>query len=162
MLGIRPAQYLGDLSYSWYLWHWPCIVFAAALWPTTTHSGLYAAGFSLLPAWLAYRLVESPIRFTPQLYREGIYTIMKDHFGTHNRDSSQPSSRFPQLSRRSTSHNSSSEHHNHHRSSYERRADDADKASNGYGHYGTNGHNGGSHGHAAYGGENGGGARERI
>jgi peptidoglycan/LPS O-acetylase OafA/YrhL len=62
-LGIRPARYLGDLSYSWYLWHWPSIVFAAALWPGASNSGLYAALFSLLPAWLAYRLVESPIRF---------------------------------------------------------------------------------------------------
>lgn len=83
----------------------------------------------------------------PQLYREGIYTIVKDHFGTHTRESSQSSSRFPQLSRRST---------------YERRNDDPDKASNGYGHYGgSNGYNGGSNGHGAYGGENGG-TRERI
>ncbi len=65
-LAVRPAQYLGDLSYSWYLWHWPCIVFAAALWPTAGYSGSWAAVFSLLPAWLAYRLVESPVRFTPQ------------------------------------------------------------------------------------------------
>ena len=32
-LGARPAVWIGDLSYSWYLWHWPLIVFARALWP---------------------------------------------------------------------------------------------------------------------------------
>lgn len=70
-LGIGPARYLGDLSYSWYLWHWPSIAIAAALWPGVSHSGLYAALFSLLPAWLAYRFVESPIRFVsrPRAFR---------------------------------------------------------------------------------------------
>ena len=37
MLSVRPAVWIGDLSYSWYLWHWPLIVFAQ-------HSGLVQAG----------------------------------------------------------------------------------------------------------------------
>ncbi len=64
-LALRPAQFLGDLSYSWYLWHWPCIVFAAALWPNAGNSGAAAAVFSLIPAGLSYRFVENPIRFMP-------------------------------------------------------------------------------------------------
>ncbi len=28
VLGIRPITYLGDISYSLYLWHWPVIVIA--------------------------------------------------------------------------------------------------------------------------------------
>ena len=58
----RPAVWLGNLSYSWYLWHWPLIVFAGALWPDSSGVLVPAAAVSLVPAWLSYRFVESPIR----------------------------------------------------------------------------------------------------
>jgi hypothetical protein len=64
-LAIRPAQLLGDLSYSWYLWHWPFIVFAAALWPGASQALVLGAALSILPAWLSYRFVEQPIRLAP-------------------------------------------------------------------------------------------------
>lgn len=63
LLAIRPAAWLGDLSYSWYLWHWPMIVFAWALWPTATWQIAFVAAASLVPAWLSHRFVENPIRF---------------------------------------------------------------------------------------------------
>ncbi|HWM14134.1 MAG TPA: acyltransferase family protein [Gaiellaceae bacterium] len=63
LLGTRPAVWVGDLSYSWYLWHWPLIVFASALWPSVGWVAVGAAAFSLLPAWLSLRFVENPIRF---------------------------------------------------------------------------------------------------
>jgi peptidoglycan/LPS O-acetylase OafA/YrhL len=65
-LACRPAQRVGDLSYSWYLWHWPFIVFAAAWWPRTGVAAPAAALISLAPAWLSYRFVEGPIRFAPR------------------------------------------------------------------------------------------------
>ncbi len=67
LLGIRPAVWIGDLSYSWYLWHWPLIVFASVLWPGAGWTAPTLAAFSLIPAWLSYRYVENPIRFNPRI-----------------------------------------------------------------------------------------------
>ena len=63
LLGSRPMQKLGDLSYGWYLWHWPFIVFAYAVFPQVRGARGIAAALSIIPAVLSYRLVESPIRF---------------------------------------------------------------------------------------------------
>jgi hypothetical protein len=62
LLGVRPANWLGDLSYSWYLWHWPAIVFARAMWPATGLELVLVCGASLVPAWLSYRYVENRFR----------------------------------------------------------------------------------------------------
>lgn len=63
LLSSGPLVWIGDLSYSWYLWHWPLIVFAEALWPGSGMAAMVAATFSVLPAWLSLRFVENPIRF---------------------------------------------------------------------------------------------------
>ncbi|MEU9804879.1 acyltransferase family protein [Mycobacterium sp. NPDC050853] len=63
VLSSVPMQWIGDLSYSWYLWHWPVIVFANNVLSTEYHWLLPCAGvLSLLPAWLSKRYVEDPIR----------------------------------------------------------------------------------------------------
>jgi peptidoglycan/LPS O-acetylase OafA/YrhL len=62
----RVLNWLGDRSYSWYLWHWPLIVFARSLWPGSTVVTAIAAALSIVPAWLSYRFVETPIRFMPR------------------------------------------------------------------------------------------------
>ena len=61
LLSTRPAVWVGDLSYSLYLWHWPLIVFASLRWPGAT-ALLVAAAASVVPAWLSYRYVETPLR----------------------------------------------------------------------------------------------------
>jgi peptidoglycan/LPS O-acetylase OafA/YrhL len=53
---------LGDLSYSWYLWHWPAIVFGRTLFPTLGWVPGAMAIVSLAPAWSSYVSVERPIR----------------------------------------------------------------------------------------------------
>jgi hypothetical protein len=63
LLGLRPLTWIGDLSYSWYLWHWPLIVFAKALWPAASVAAPIAAVASIVPAWLSYRFIENPVRF---------------------------------------------------------------------------------------------------
>ncbi len=62
-LALAPIIWLGDLSYSWYLLHWPLIVFAAAFWPNSGSLPLLAAvGVALLLAWLSYNLIEKRFR----------------------------------------------------------------------------------------------------
>lgn len=57
------SRYLGDISFSLYLWHFPVIVFLAVLLPAGSH--FYYAMVLFLTLGLAaysYRLVEDPIR----------------------------------------------------------------------------------------------------
>jgi peptidoglycan/LPS O-acetylase OafA/YrhL len=61
-LSVRPLTKVGDLSYSIYLWHWPLIVFGAALWPDNPRVLLAAAALSFVPAVVSYHYVEQPIR----------------------------------------------------------------------------------------------------
>ena len=61
-LSLPGMVWIGALSYSWYLWHWPVIVFTRQIFPDNEIALLIAGFGSLLPAWLAYRFVESPIR----------------------------------------------------------------------------------------------------
>ena len=63
IMSTRPLVWLGNVSYSWYLWHWPFIVFAVALWPTVrVPVSTAAAALSLVPAWASLRYLENPIR----------------------------------------------------------------------------------------------------
>ncbi|MGQ7791829.1 acyltransferase family protein [Faunimonas sp. B44] len=65
VLCTAPARWIGDRSYSLYLWHWPLIVFAAALWPASGLALAAAAIAVFVVAALAYRFVEAPIHFRP-------------------------------------------------------------------------------------------------
>lgn len=55
-LSVRPLVWLGTLSYSLYLWHFP------VLWAFHANNRLLALGVSFLLAWLSYRYVERPFR----------------------------------------------------------------------------------------------------
>jgi len=64
LLALPPVQWLGDISYSVYLWHWPLIVLVpdatghALTWPE--RGGILAA--TLLLAWLTKLYVEDRFR----------------------------------------------------------------------------------------------------
>jgi len=63
LLEARPMQYLGEISYSLYLWHWPFTV-AARQWhlPFDVIDTLAMGAASLLCAQLSYTLVETRTR----------------------------------------------------------------------------------------------------
>lgn len=68
LLGRSPIRWLGDLSYSLYLWHWPFIVFALARWDhLTAAEGLLVISLSFVPAYCAYRWVEAPLHHSRTL-----------------------------------------------------------------------------------------------
>lgn len=79
LLAMRPFTFIGLLSYSLYLWHWPVIVFTQyRLGHLLT--GVEASGvitLSLLAAYLSWRFVEQPVRrrlvmaTRPALFRAG-------------------------------------------------------------------------------------------
>jgi peptidoglycan/LPS O-acetylase OafA/YrhL len=64
LLSLAPLRYIGDRSYSFYLWHWPVLVIAAAYvghdLSTIVRIGLLAGAFLL--SILSYALVENPLR----------------------------------------------------------------------------------------------------
>ena len=67
LVRIRPVQWLGDVSYSVYLWHWPLIVLLpfANERALTTADKLGILIVTLALAWFTTRFVENPIRFAP-------------------------------------------------------------------------------------------------
>jgi len=68
LLGLRPMVWIGGLSYSLYLWHWPLLVAAEnVLGPFGQKVGLLVVVASFIPAWLSTRFVENPIRFSKRL-----------------------------------------------------------------------------------------------
>jgi peptidoglycan/LPS O-acetylase OafA/YrhL len=70
LLALRPMRFIGNVSYSWYLWHWPVLVFGATLWPTASLAMRCAfAAFALLLAVVSYFLVEQPLRNSTALQR---------------------------------------------------------------------------------------------
>lgn len=61
-LGLRPVRYVGRISYAWYLWHWPAIVFATAIWgPLGLAAGLAVTAASIVPSIVTHHLVERPL-----------------------------------------------------------------------------------------------------
>ena len=70
LLGTRPFLWVGALSYSLYLWHWPLIVIATYYWGgLSVQRGLLLAAISVIPAYLTYRLIENPFRHSAALSR---------------------------------------------------------------------------------------------
>lgn len=63
MLSLRPLTFVGDISYSLYLWHWPALILGVAyLDDDRLATKLLLVGFSVLAAIVTFTAVEDPIR----------------------------------------------------------------------------------------------------
>ena len=64
VLSLKPCTFVGDISYSLYLWHWPIVVFAAIMFGETLSltAGVGVVGLSVLFATLSKVWIEDPIR----------------------------------------------------------------------------------------------------
>lgn len=69
VLTTSPMQAIGRVSYSWYLWHWPVLLFAPLLLghslglPGRLVAVLVSAGLAVL----TLRLIENPLRFATSI-----------------------------------------------------------------------------------------------
>jgi hypothetical protein len=65
VLDNRIMQWLGKVSYPWYLWHWPILVLAPYVWPHVTFTWILNLGlmaFALILAAATYYVLELPVR----------------------------------------------------------------------------------------------------
>ncbi len=68
VLSTAPAQWLGRVSYSWYLWHWPLMLLAVAYTgDDTILVRTIGVGVALAVATVGLWAVENPVRFNPGL-----------------------------------------------------------------------------------------------
>jgi len=75
LLRSRLLTFIGNISYSWYLWHWPFIVFSKALFPNLPYGPLIFALASIGPALLSYRFIERKVKFKKTFRAKQIVAI---------------------------------------------------------------------------------------
>jgi peptidoglycan/LPS O-acetylase OafA/YrhL len=83
LLSVKPLVFVGRVSYSWYLWHWPLLAFMQILYgsklPWVTGILVVAAAFAA--AILSYYFVEQPFRRSrrapaPLLFRYAAVSVV--------------------------------------------------------------------------------------
>ena len=77
LLSTAPLRLIGRLSYSWYLWHWPMLVYLRELQSEPSlRLSMAVALASLVPAAATYAWIESPIRFSARLRKRAKQTVI--------------------------------------------------------------------------------------
>lgn len=64
VLSVKPLVFIGVISYSLYLWHWPVMVFSRKVWLGNLSAAdtTFTIVLSLVLAFLSYKFIESPFR----------------------------------------------------------------------------------------------------
>lgn len=78
ILGTRAFCWVGALSYSLYLWHWPLIVFLTTYLGVSSLTLIAAASVlvaSIGLSWLTVKAVENPIRFSTRMTENPKYAL---------------------------------------------------------------------------------------
>lgn len=67
LVGAAPVQWLGDISYALYLWHWPVLIFAPLITgvPSESWFMVLLIGLAVMLSWGTTRFVENPVRRVP-------------------------------------------------------------------------------------------------
>ena len=84
VFSIRPLQWVGDLSYSTYLWHWPVLYFGANFFKSGTFrpdwltypQRIILILCTFLCAYVTYRFIENPLRKHPKLVSSPRWSLL--------------------------------------------------------------------------------------
>ncbi|MCS5729053.1 acyltransferase [Herbiconiux moechotypicola] len=82
VLSFRPVSFIGDISYSLYLWHWPLIVIAPYIpgWGLSIWNRIALFLFCFVIAWATKRFIEDPARtwrfFTVRRPRTTLFAVI--------------------------------------------------------------------------------------
>jgi len=67
-LSAAPLVYVGGLSYAWYLWHYPMMIFGVAYWGSLEVWQTTALVFlAAIPAAISHHLIGQPLRYSATL-----------------------------------------------------------------------------------------------
>jgi peptidoglycan/LPS O-acetylase OafA/YrhL len=71
VLGTAPFRFVGDVSYSFYLWHWPFLIIAAdyLVKPLSVGANLLLLGAAFVTSVVTYLVYENPLRRSRTIWR---------------------------------------------------------------------------------------------
>lgn len=71
LLTLPPVTYIGKISYSLYLWHWPIIALGPIVLATNLRSSVLYVVATAIVAVISFHLVEKPLRYMTWTTRRG-------------------------------------------------------------------------------------------